>query len=95
MLTHFPEGALPSRGYKCDKCGYELIPLEEVKRVQEEAERLGLYGAPNPLTRKITKSGNNLAFYIPKEYERELGLKKGSKVKVWLKEDRICIASTR
>jgi hypothetical protein len=90
--THFPEGILPVRGYRCEKCGYELIPLEEARRAQELAEKLGLYGAPNPLTgHNITKSGNSLSVYIPKEYEKKLGLKKGTPIKLWLQDDRICI----
>jgi len=94
LFTHFPKGKLPTRGYKCSQCGYELIPLEETKRVQQLAESIGLFGAANYLTRTITKSGNNLAVYIPKEIERTLGLKQGRKVKLWLKHDEICIKPT-
>lgn len=94
LFTHFPKGKLPTRGYRCSQCGYELIPLEEAKRVQQQAESLGLFGAVNQLTRTITKCGNNLAVYIPKEIERALGLEKGRKVKLWLKHDEICIKPT-
>jgi len=94
LFTHFPKGELPTRGYKCAQCGYELIPLEEAKRVQQEAERLGLFGSANHVTRKITKCGNNLAIYVPKEIERTLGLKQGRKVKLWLENDEICIKPT-
>jgi len=92
LFTHFPEGKLPVRGFRCEKCGYELIPLDEAKRVQDEAERLGLYGVANPLTgRHITKSGNNLSVYIPREYEKELNLKPKTSIRMWLQGDRICI----
>jgi len=92
IYTHFPRGKLPVRGYRCEKCGYEMIPLEEAKRVQDEAEILGLYGAPNPLTgRNVTRSGNNLSVYIPKEYEKKLDLKKGTPIRMWLQGDTICI----
>lgn len=94
LYTHFPRGKLPTRGYRCPKCNYELIPIEEAKRVQQEAERLGLFGATNPLVRRITKSGNNLAVYIPKEFERKMGLKKGTQIKLWLQHDEICICKT-
>jgi hypothetical protein len=94
LLTHFPKGELPTRGYKCSQCGYELIPLEEAKRVQQEAESLGLFGSVNHVTRTITKCGNNLAIYVPKEIERTLGLKQGRKVKLWLENDEICIKPT-
>ncbi len=92
LYTHFPRGRLPVRGYRCEKCGYEMIPLEEAKSAQDEAEKLGLYGVANPLTgRYITKSGNNLCVYIPKEYERVLDLKPKTPVKIWLQGDTICI----
>ena len=92
LYTHFPEGKLPVRGFRCEKCGYELIPLEEAKRAQEEAERLGLYGVANPLTgHRITKSGNNLSIYIPKEYERKLNLKPRTAIKMWLQGNKICV----
>ena len=91
LFTHFPRGSLPTRGFRCSACNYELIPLDEAKRVQHEAEKLGLYGALNPITRKITKSGNNLAVYIPKDFEKKLGLEKGTPIKLWLNEDEICI----
>jgi hypothetical protein len=92
LFTHFPEGKLPVRGYRCEKCGYELIPLDEAKRVQNEAEKLGLYGVANPLTgRRITKSGNNLSVYIPREYQKELNLKPKTPIRMWLQGDRICI----
>lgn len=91
LHTHFPKGALPTRGYRCPQCRYELIPLDEAKRVQHEAQKLGLFGIVNPLVRKITKSGNNLAVYIPKDFEKTLGLKKGMQINMWIKEDEICI----
>ena len=94
LYTHFPRGRLPARGFKCPRCDNELIPMDEAERVQHEAERLGLYGVVNPLIRRVTKSGNNLAIYIPKEFEERLGLKKGTKVKLWLQEDQICAQTT-
>jgi len=91
LKTKFPKGSLPIRGYKCSSCGYELIPFEEAERVQHQAEVLGLFGEVNPLQRKITKCGNNLVIYIPKQIERQLGLEKGTPINVWLREDEICI----
>ncbi len=91
LKTHFPKGDLPIRGYKCLKCGYELIPFEEAERVQQLAETLGLFGEVNPLQRKLTKCGNNLAVYIPKDIEKQLGLEAGIPIKIWLKADEICI----
>jgi len=91
LYTHFPKGQLPTRGYRCPNCLNELIPLEEAKRVQEQAESLGLFGEANYLTRTITKSGNNLAVYIPKEIEKTLGIKQGRTVRLWLQNDEICI----
>jgi len=91
LSTHYPRGSLPVRGYKCKTCGFELISIEEAEHAQELAERLGLYGDVGALTRTITKSGGQLAFYIPKEIQRELNLKKGTKVKVSLRGDEIVL----
>ncbi|WNZ29554.1 MAG: AbrB/MazE/SpoVT family DNA-binding domain-containing protein [Candidatus Bathyarchaeota archaeon] len=91
LETKFPKGSLPIRGYKCSLCGYELIPFEAAEKVQHLAETLGLFGEVNPLQRKVTKCGNNLAVYIPKQIEEQLGLEKGTPIYVWLKNDEICI----
>lgn len=91
LMIHFPKGALPARGYRCPKCRNELIPLDEAQRVETIAEKVGLFGAVNPLTKNITQCGNSLAIYIPKDFEKQLNLKKGEKVQVWLQDDEIVV----
>jgi hypothetical protein len=73
------------------KCGYEIIPFEKAERAQQLVETLGLFGEVNPLQRKLTKCGNNFAVYIPKDSGKQLGLKPGIPIKIWLKAHEICI----
>jgi len=91
LIVHFPKGGLPARGYRCPKCRDELVPLDEAQRVEAIAEKVGLFGAVNPLTKNITQCGNSLAIYIPKDFEKQLNLKKGEKVQVWLQDDEIVV----
>ena len=91
LNIHFPKGELPAKGYRCSKCLYELIPMEEGQRVEKQAEKLGLFGVVNPFLKNITQCGNNLAVYIPKDFEKQLNLKKGEKIQVWLQDDEIVI----
>ncbi len=93
LWIHYPRATLPVKGYKCRQCGEEVLDAEEAMRHQKLAEKLGLYGDEGlALTRNITKSGKQLAVYIPKEIERELNLESGRKVKVYLRGDEIVIA---
>lgn len=91
LYIHYPIGTLPVVGHRCKKCDFELISLEEARYAQDLAEKLGMYGDVGGLTRTITKSGGQLAFYIPKEIQKELHLKKGMKVRVSLRGDDIVL----
>lgn len=75
LEIRYPKGTLPVRGFICPKCGYEVISFEDAKDASETAEKLGLLEPEGVLTRKITKSGNQLAIYILKDIEREFDLK--------------------
>lgn len=92
LNIRYPKGTLPVRGFICPKCGYEVISFEDAKDASETAEKLGLLEPEGVLTRKITRSGNQLAVYIPKDIEREFDLKQGTKVKIYTKRDEIILA---
>lgn len=91
LTVHFPRGSLPGKGYKCEKCGYEVLSAEESEELQKMAEDLGLYEPTTPLRRKITMSGKQLAIYIPKDIKDLLNLKKGMEVRVYLQGDKIVV----
>ena len=92
LKIRYPKGTLPVRGFVCSKCGYEIISFEDAKAASETAERLGLLEPEGAITRKITRSGDQLAVFIPKDIEREFDLKQGAKVRIYTKHDEIILA---
>lgn len=92
LKIRYPKGTLPVRGFVCPKCGYEVISFEDAKAASETAERLGLLEPEGAITRKITRSGDQLAVYIPKNIEKEFDLKQGAKVRIYTKRDEIILA---
>jgi len=91
LRMHFPRGALPVTGNRCPSCGLELVSAEGAEEGQQLAEKLGLYEPQFPLVRTITKSGGQLAIYLPREIERALGLAKGTRVRIFTRGDDIII----
>ena len=83
------------QGYRCPEHGYELIDPVESSRVERTAERLGLYEPQLVLTRKVTKSGGQLAVYIPKHVQRLLNLRQRTTVRVYVQGDRMVIEPTQ
>ena len=92
LNIRYPKGTLPVRGFICPKCGYEVISFEDAKNASETAERLGLIEPEGAITREITKSGDQLAVYIPKDIEREFDLRQGTKVRIYAKHNEIILA---
>jgi hypothetical protein len=78
LTVHFPRGNLPVQGYRCPEHAYELIDPVESSKVERTAESLGLYEPQLVLTRKVTKSGGQLAVYIPKDVQRLLNMSEES-----------------
>jgi len=63
------------RGRRCTVCGEEFIPEEESQRMIKVARRLGLWGEPLKLRRKLSRSGRGTVLRIPSDIERSLGIK--------------------
>ncbi len=91
LQLHFPKGSLPVKGFRCPKCGGEMVLPENAKVAQDLASKLNMFESELPLTRKLTQAGNNLAVHIPKEIERLLGLTKGTKVQITVHGDDIIV----
>lgn len=62
------------RGRRCTACGEEFIPEEESQRMIKVARRLGLWGEPLKLRRKLSRSGRGTVLRIPSDIERSLGI---------------------
>jgi hypothetical protein len=95
LTVHFPRGKLPVQGYRCPEHGYELIDPVESSKLERTAESLGLYEPQLVLTRKVTKSGGQLAVYIPKDVQRLLNLRQGTTVRVYVQGDRMVVEPTQ
>jgi len=70
------------RGRRCTVCGEEFIPEEESQRFIKVARRLGIWGGPLKLRRKLSRSGRGTVLRIPSDIERSLGLRGDEEVSV-------------
>ncbi|MBA3044111.1 hypothetical protein FP804_03125, partial [archaeon] len=48
------------KGERCNHCGEEFIPENEGKKMIEIAKRLGLWGEPLKLYRKLSRSARGI-----------------------------------
>jgi YgiT-type zinc finger domain-containing protein len=67
-------------GEICDRCGESFLSSDHMKRVEERAKELGLWGLASKV--RIAKSGNSLVVRIPSRLARYLKLKSGQEVLV-------------
>ena len=70
------------RGRRCTACGEEFIPEEESQRLIKVARRLGIWGGPLKLRRKLSRSGRGTVLRIPSDIERSLALRGDEEVSV-------------
>lgn len=70
------------RGRRCIVCGEEFIPEEVSQRMIRVARRLGLWGEPLRLRRKLSRSGRGTVLRIPSDIERSLGIRGDEKVTI-------------
>ena len=70
------------QGLRCGACGEEFIPEEESQRMIRVARRLGIWGEPLKLRRKLSRSGRGTVLRIPTDIERSLQLRGDEEVLV-------------
>jgi transcriptional regulator NrdR family protein len=70
------------RGRRCTACGEEFLSEEESQRLIQVARRLGIWGEPLRLRRKLSRSGRGTVLRIPADIERALGLRGDEAVSV-------------
>jgi hypothetical protein len=63
------------RGHRCNACGEEFIDEKDSDRTVKVARRLGLWGEPLKLHRKLSTSGRGLVLRIPEDLRKSMGLK--------------------
>ena len=70
------------RGTRCNACGEEFIGERQGQKTVEIARRLGVWGQPLKLYRKLSKSARGTVLRIPSDLERELGLKGNEEIAI-------------
>lgn len=63
------------KGRRCPGCGEEFITEPEGQRMIQVARRLGVWGHPLRLHRKLSQSARGTILRIPTDIEKSLGLK--------------------
>ena len=63
------------RGSRCTKCGEEFIHEKQAQKTIEIAKRLGIWGEPIKLHRKLSKSSRGTVLRIPTDIEKSMHLK--------------------
>ena len=70
------------KGKRCTSCGEEYIHERELQPVIAVAQRLGVWGEPLRLHRKLSKSARGTVLRIPTDIENELKLKGDEEVTI-------------
>jgi hypothetical protein len=63
------------RGHRCNACSEEFIDEDESNRTIKVARRLGVWGEPLKLRRKLSQSGRGVVLRIPEDLRKSMGLK--------------------
>ncbi len=79
------------RGLRCLKCGEEFVSEKEGQKMIEAARKLGLWGEPLKLYRKLSKSARGVVIRLPSDIERALGIKGNEEISITKVGKRICI----
>ncbi|MEK6868894.1 MAG: hypothetical protein AABX74_01580 [Nanoarchaeota archaeon] len=62
-------------GKRCTECGEEFINEKQGQKTIEIAKRMGIWGTPLRLHRKLSKSARGTVLRIPSDIEKDLQLK--------------------
>ena len=62
-------------GHRCSACGKEFIAEQDSDRTARVARRLGIWGEPLKLHRKLSASGRGVVLRIPEDLRKSMGLK--------------------
>ena len=70
------------RGTRCTKCSEEFIDEIEGQKMIQSAKKLGIWGEPLKLHRKLSKSARGTVLHIPVDIEENLNLKGNERVAI-------------
>lgn len=72
------------KGERCNSCDEEFLSEKESQKTIEIARRLGIWGQPLKLSRKLSQSARGTMLRIPTDIERTLHLKGNEEVLISL-----------
>jgi hypothetical protein len=75
ILSEIEGLAFVERGHRCSVCGEEFIDESDSQRTIKVARRLGIWGEPLRLHRKLSQSGRGVVLRIPEDLRQSMGLK--------------------
>lgn len=67
-------------GERCTSCGEEFINEKKGQKTIDIARKLGIWGTPLKLHRKLSKSGRATTLRIPSDIEKDMNLKGNEEV---------------
>jgi len=70
------------KGWRCSSCGEEILGEEEGQKMITAAKKLGVWGEPLKLHRKLSKSARGTVLRIPTDIEKNLHLKGNEEVSI-------------
>jgi YgiT-type zinc finger domain-containing protein len=70
------------KGERCTSCGEEFFGMPELERIARTGRRLGMWGSPMRLQRKLSRSGRGTVLRIPVDIEQEMKLKGNERVTI-------------
>ncbi len=70
------------KGRRCSFCGEEFIDQQEGQQMISTARRLGVWGEPLKLHRKLSRSARGTVLRIPTDIEKNLDLKGTEEVSI-------------
>ncbi len=79
------------KGLRCLKCGEEFVGENAGQKMIEASRKLGLWGEPLKLYRKLSKSARGTVIRLPSDIERALGIKGNEEISITKIGRRICI----
>jgi hypothetical protein len=75
ILSEIEGLAFVERGHRCNACGEEFIDEADTNRTIKVARRLGIWGEPLKLRRKLSQSGRGIVLRIPEDLRKSMKLK--------------------
>jgi hypothetical protein len=70
------------KGQRCEKCKEEYINEDELQPVISAAKKLGLWGEPLKLHRKLSRSARGTVLRIPADIEKDMHLKGNEEITI-------------